>query len=118
MKAATENEPITTTSDGKFSDAFMAETVAEEVMTDHFRWSAGTGWIKWDGRKWDRCDDVIVTEAVRLWAVEKFAEAVQEMKGDHTRTRQEVIDGWRSVLGKNRLKSIVELAQGITVFEA
>lgn len=114
---ATNSEPVTTTSDGKFSDAFMAELVAEEVMTDHFRWSAGTGWITWDGRTWSRCDDETVIEAVRLWAVEKFAQVVADSKGDNTRSRQEVIDGWRTVLGKARLGSIVSLTKGIMIFD-
>jgi len=115
---ATDSEPVTTTSDGKFSDAFMAERVAEEVMTDRFRWSAGTGWITWDGRKWSRCDDETVIEAARLWAVDRFAQAVNDTKGDNTRSRQEVIDGWRSVLGKARLNSIVSLTKGIVIFDA
>src|SRR5690606_8595895 len=115
---ATDSEPVTTTSDGKFSDAFMAELVAEEVMEGRFRWSAGTGWITWDGRKWSRCDDETVIEAARLWAVDRFAQAVNDTKGDNTRSRQEVIDGWRSVLGKTRLSSIVSLTKGIVIFDA
>ena len=113
LDVATTDEPVATSADGTFSDAFLADTVASEVLDGRFRWSAGTGWVRWDGRRWARCDEAAVIEAVRLWAVDRFAEAVEASKGDSSRTRQEVIDGWRSVLGRGRLTAITALARGI-----
>lgn len=113
LGVATTDEPVTTSADGTFSDAYLAETVASEVMEGRFRWSAGTGWITWDGRRWDRCDEAAVVEAVRLWAVDRFAEAVKDSKGDGSRTQQEVIDGWRSVLGRGRINALTTLVRGI-----
>src|SRR5690606_38253529 len=77
LDVATPDEPVTASADGTFSDAYLTETVADEVMDGRFRWSAGTGWIVWDGRRWTRCDEAAVIEAVRLWAVARFAEAVE-----------------------------------------
>lgn len=113
LEAANPDEPVTASADGTFSDAYLAETVADEVMDGHFRWSAGTGWVTWDGRRWARCDEAAVIEAVRLWAVARFSEAVETSKGDNSRTQQEVIDGWRSVLGRGRINAITTLARGI-----
>lgn len=118
LDVATPDEPVTASADGTFSDAYLTETVADEVMDGRFRWSAGTGWVAWDGRRWARCDEAAVIEAVRLWAVARFAEAVEGATGDNSRTRQEVIDGWRSVLGRGRISSIVTLAKGIVLFDA
>jgi hypothetical protein len=79
--------------DDRFTDARMAETVAEDVMADRFIWVAGLGWQTWDGQKWASCSDVTVAEAVRTWTLERFAEAVTNLqagKGD-----QKALDGWR-----------------------
>lgn len=112
LKLASDEEPGRT-ADGTFSDSYLAETVAEEIMEGVFVWSAGLGWMEWTGVRWKSCPDESVIEAVRKWAVVKFSEAIKTGTDGTARTRSEVIDGWRSVLSKGRLSAIASLARGI-----
>lgn len=118
LSAGTAIKPTGQAADGKFSDSFMSETVAEEVMEGKYRWSEGTGWISWDGRRWQRCAEEIVVNSVKNWAIDRFSTAIKESKGDDARSRGEVIEGWRSVLGRSRLTAIVALTRGIQFFNA
>lgn len=112
LKAGTEEEPGRT-ADGTFSDSYLAETVAEEVLEGEFVWSAGLGWMEWTGNRWKSCPDESLIESVRKWAVVKFADAIKTGSDGTNRTRSEVIDGWRSVLSRGRLTAITSLTRGI-----
>lgn len=112
LKVATDEEPGRT-ADGTFSDSYLAETVSEEIMEGAFVWSAGLGWMEWTGVRWKPSADESVIEAVRKWAVIRFTEVIKTGTDGTSRTRSEVIDGWRSVLSKGRLTAIVSLTRGI-----
>ena len=47
-----------------FTDARLAETIADDVLADQFMWVSGLGWLRWDGRRWADATDVQVIEAV------------------------------------------------------
>jgi hypothetical protein len=59
------------------------------VLTDHFMWVSGLGWMTWDGRRWAAATEVEVTEAVRGYALDQFNEAVNLMRGWATRQPQD-----------------------------
>jgi hypothetical protein len=58
----------------------LAETIADDVLADHFIWVSGLRWLSWDGRRWDDATDVQVTEVVRQYVLRQFSEAVAAMK--------------------------------------
>ena len=97
-----------------FSDARLAETIAEEVLADRYVWCKGLGWLGWDGRSWDNCDDETVSEAVRQYALEQFADAVtaaQAKPGADTGA----VDGWRSMLNVGRRRAVLSDCRGVPV---
>ena len=57
---ATVTEPDTETADDTFSDSRLAETIADEVLTDCFVWCKALGWFGWTGQRW-----ALVTEEHR-----------------------------------------------------
>jgi P4 family phage/plasmid primase-like protien len=74
-------------------------------------WVSGLGWLGWDGRRWDAATEVEVTEAVRQYLLDRFAEAMEYMRNGQG--GKEAIDGWRSMLGAGRMRAVLNLARGI-----
>lgn len=114
--ATATNQPPIIPDDGGLTDAGVSQLVADEVMTDRFRWSSGTGWIMWDGQKWSRCDDEDATEAIRLWTLEKYSEALAEFR-DH-KISKDALDAWHSLLSNARIAAAFKLTKGIVKFDA
>lgn len=110
--AATSQEPRTEAAGDTFTDARLAETLADEVLSGGFCWAAGLGWMQWDGRRWAACSDVAVGEAVRQYSLERFADAVSAAKGAQG-GGQDVVDGWRAMLSAGRERAVIGLAKGI-----
>jgi putative DNA primase/helicase len=115
--AATTAPPNPDTADDTFSDARLAETVADDVLTDQFIWVSGLGWLGWDGRRWATTTDVEVTEAVRNYALDKFTESVNLMRTGQL-GNPKVVDGWRSLLSASRIRAVLALARGIVESKA
>jgi Domain of unknown function (DUF3854) len=59
-----------------YTDARLAETIADDALADRYIWVSGLGWLGWDGQRWTEITEVEVTEVVRQYALERFAEAV------------------------------------------
>lgn len=110
--AATTQEPRTEAAGDTFTDARLAETLADEVLSGGFCWAAGLGWMQWEGRRWAACSDVAVGEAVRQYSLERFAEAVSAVKGAQG-GGQDAVDGWRAMLSASRERAVIGLAKGI-----
>ena len=55
-----------------WTDARLAETIADEVLVDNFHWINGMGWQKWTGNVWTSCSDVTVGEAVRQYSLKRL----------------------------------------------
>jgi putative DNA primase/helicase len=112
LKAArTTTEPNPGSTDDTYSDARLAETIADDVLADQFMWVSGLGWLGWDGRRWAEATDVAAIEAVRQYVLDQFTEAVEALRngqGD-----RQAIDGWRQMLGAGRMRSVLALARGI-----
>lgn len=112
VAAMTTDEPRPDADDGFFTDARLAEIVADDVLAERFCWVKGLGWLGWDGRRWAEASDRAVVEEVRQWAWGRFNEVVTALRskpGADTR----LVDQWRTVLSAGRLRSLVGLAAGI-----
>lgn len=112
--ARVSREPNPDTADDTFTDARLAETIADDVLTDRFIWVAGLGWLAWDGRRWAHTTDVTVGEAVRRYTLDRFAEVLAGMRtaaGQVGNTN--AVEGWRSMLSAGRERSVLTLARGI-----
>jgi len=97
--------------DDTFTDARLAETVADDVLTGKYIWVAGLGWLAWDGRRWAATTDVGVTEAVRQYTLDRFREAVEAFSSGQA--NKEAVSGWLSMLSAGRMRSVLTLARGI-----
>lgn len=110
LKAATtakQPQLIDNTND-TFTDARLAETIADEVFDGGYCWAAGLGWLQWDGTRWRDCSDVTVGEAVRKYSLNRFIAAVTDADRDQTQ-----IDGWRAMLSASRERAVIGMAKGI-----
>jgi putative DNA primase/helicase len=90
------------------TDAILAERVCERVLSRSYCWSAGLGWMRWDGTRWERSNQQTVTETVRLYMVDAVSAKLRAPDTDW-RKRQELM----GLLSKSRLVALVELAKGI-----
>lgn len=116
--AGTSNEPLTDTTDGTFTDAFMAESVSTDLLEDRFRWSSGTGWMQWDDRVWKMVDETSIIEAVRAYVVDKFGAVLNGQRAGGAPGGVDALDGWREYLAKGKIAAVVGLARGILLFDS
>jgi len=49
--AATTTAPNPDLTNDTFSDARIAETIADDVLAERFIWAGGLGWLAWDGHR-------------------------------------------------------------------
>lgn len=110
--------PKVTTTEDKFTDARLAETLAVEVLDGMFCWAAGLDWLAWDGRVWKEVHEVTVIEAVRRWVLDKFADAAARLRDQNEGDAAGDVDGWKGLLSANRAKTVLSLARGIVEKQA
>jgi hypothetical protein len=114
LAESTTTEPTATTADDTFSDARMAETVADDVLAGEFVWCKGLGWLQWTGQRWEPATDETVGESVRQYALDRFADVLARMRtatGQASNTN--AIDGWQTMLSLGRQRGVLTLARGI-----
>jgi P4 family phage/plasmid primase-like protien len=111
--AATTTAPRIDQTDDAFTDARLAETIADDVLDGQFCWASGLGWMQWDGRRWSECTDIAVTEAVRQHCLARFEEAARALREDSSENAKAAVTGWRSMLGAGRERAVVGLVKGI-----
>lgn len=104
--------------DAAFTDAFLSEELVSEALEGRFLWTSGLGWLAWNGRIWKRVADVAPLEAARQWASSRFDAVLEEHKADKSRNFGPQISGWRGVLSKSRISSLVAMSRGIHGVEA
>jgi hypothetical protein len=109
--AATTREPNADFAEDTFSDARLAEAIADDMLGERFIWVTGLGWLAWDSHRWAPCSDVEVTEAIRQYVLDRFAEVAEANRSGQA--TQQAIDGWRSMLSAGRMRSVLALARGI-----
>jgi putative DNA primase/helicase len=100
-----------------FSDAYMAQTVADEVLDGRFVWCKGLGWLRWNGQRWEEATEETVGEALRVYVLDRFAEAVTAVR-EGTAVGAVAIDGWRLMLSAGRQRGVLVLARGIVEHRA
>ncbi|MFF4653714.1 phage/plasmid primase, P4 family [Streptomyces sp. NPDC001380] len=92
----------------EMTDAVLAERVAQMVMHDRYCWSAGLGWMRWSGIRWERSPQQTVIEDVRQFLLESVNDQLRAPDTDW-RKRQELM----SLLSKSRITAVVELCKGV-----
>lgn len=104
---ATTTPPELITVDSAFTDARMAETIAEDVLEGRYCYTGGLGWFRWDGHIWANVMEEVVLDEVRRYCLDKFKTAIDERNKD-------AIDGWHSITQTAaRMRSILALARGV-----
>lgn len=95
----------------RFSDAAMADVVAEEVFAGSVIWAHGLGWMQWTGRVWREVDDTVPLEMIRQFVLSRYAAAAQAGQ------RNEVTN-WGRLLSRGRGTAILAYAKGVVRVEA
>jgi hypothetical protein len=93
--AATTEMPSDNTRDAAFSDAVLADTVCSEALEGRYRWAAGLGWMRWDGKVWVECTDATVMEEIRQWALAGFQKRARQAACRAEQGLRTEMDGWR-----------------------
>lgn len=111
--AASERPPLQAVSaDASFTDAFLTDTVASEALAGRYLYTAGLGWMRYQGNRWAEVNEAAVVEEIRTWSKVQWDEVVEEYKGDQSREVKDKMENWRRVLTSSRLKALASLARG------
>ncbi|MFI5671313.1 phage/plasmid primase, P4 family [Streptomyces sp. NPDC051704] len=98
---------------GSLSDAILAERISREILQGRYCWAGQLGWMAWNGKHWDRCEEVSVIEDVRQYLVEEVRRELPKVVQDW-RARAELT----SLLNKGRINAVTSLARGIVQAES
>jgi putative DNA primase/helicase len=112
LAAASTSPPEVTQLDDEFTDARLAEHVADEVLADRYCAAGGLGWMEWNGVCWQRCDADIVRDAVRDYFLRAYGEAARE--GVDRRRLTEM----HKCLSAHRIRAVFALTRGIVTVDA
>jgi putative DNA primase/helicase len=118
LDVATTKAPDAGQADDTFTDARIAERVADEVLADRYLWSPALGWLTWDGRRWSPCSDATAREAIRQWAVEQSTKILEDGKRTGRYPDRDTLAGWLSLLSRARLQAVLDLCRGIVERQA
>ena len=111
--AASERPPLQAVSaDASFTDAFLTDTVASEALAGRYLYTAGLGWMRYQGNRWAEVNEAAVVEEIRTWSKLQWDEVVDEYKGNQSKEIQSRMENWRRVLTSSRLKALASLARG------
>lgn len=111
--AATTEMPSDNTRDAAFSDAVLADTVCSEALDGRYRWAAGLGWMRWDGKVWTECTDASVMEEIRQWALAGFQRVLEKWRAEPNKDYRTEQEGWRGTLAASKLGNLLKLSRGI-----
>ncbi len=105
----------------KFTDAALAEEIANNALLDNYCYTRGMGWLGWTGNRWAATDETVITEAIRqhvrnqyIAALERKQQAVVGQLG-HKAIAEADTDakGWHKYQASNRISAVLKLAAGI-----
>lgn len=103
-----------------FTDAALAEQIAEEALLNRFCHTKALGWLRWDGARWAAVDDDDTVEAVRQHILGRYVDAVQRkaaaVKAGDQRAAADAEfqeQGWHRYQSRTKLEAVVKLAAGI-----
>lgn len=104
----TKDQPAPAPSGTGLTDAILAERISHQVLADKYVWSAGLGWMRWTGVRWERSNPQTVIETIRQHLVARVTAQLREPDTDWNK-RQELM----SLLGKTRITAVTELSKGV-----
>jgi P4 family phage/plasmid primase-like protien len=108
--------PIPANTDATFTEAVMAQTVADELLADSYIYVDGEGWMCWNGRRWANTSPKRVEEEIRLYFIDKHTTASQGLAtGDATR---EDVEGWYKFLTEGKIGKVRGLTEAIVMRDA
>lgn len=103
---AVEKQDTEADSSWRLDEANLTDRVARDVLAGRFCWSAGLGWMRWDGRRWASAPEAAVIEAVRRYFIGLHSRAAR--RGASVETLK-LLSG---LLWRNRIANVVSLARG------
>lgn len=98
----------------QFEDAFLAETLAQDVLVGAYRYVARIGWKAWTGRVWRDCDVLEVGEDVRQWAGQQYRAALSQEQAEPGSVPMDVLKGWRKTLSASKQDTVLKKAAGVS----
>lgn len=111
--AASERPPLQAVSaDASFTDAFLTDTVASEALAGRYLYTAGLGWMRYQGNRWAEVNEAAVVEEIRTWSKLQWDDVVEQYKSDQSREVKDRMENWRRVLTSSRLKALASLSRG------
>jgi Domain of unknown function (DUF3854)/D5 N terminal like len=111
LAVAAPRPPDATATKDQWTDARLAELVAEQVLEGRYHWTAALGWLEWQAGRWVRVHQKYPTEAVRQWALDRFAAIAHDVK--HGEAPAVALEGWMTMLNAGRIGTVLGLAAGI-----
>jgi P4 family phage/plasmid primase-like protien len=115
-QAMESSPPKITETEDRFTDARLAETLANGVLDGSYVWSPGMEWMRFNGIRWEAVPDAIPLESVRQWSLSQFGEAVARLKLDDKTAGAEA-DGWRTMLSSNKASTVLKYTRGIVYLD-
>ena len=119
-RAVTMSPPRAEITEDAFTDARLAQTIADDVLVGQFARVIGVGWRMWNGRRWTDVDDGETVEAVRQYALGQYADALESERARVVAGRaadpanDAEIEGWRKMQTAARIKAVLSLAGNVT----
>jgi putative DNA primase/helicase len=105
--------------DAKYTDAALAEVVADKVLQGRFVYIRGIGWLQWTGTVWADCGDGPPTEAVRSLVMRRlrWLHAKLAKNPNHPGYNGGVVR-WTEVASRYRITAILKLATNLVEGDA
>jgi putative DNA primase/helicase len=114
LAVASTTAPEILNTDETFTDASMAEQVADEVMAGRFLWVKALGWLRWDGHRWHECTEEKVLKALMRWSLARFREVTAKAaKGNGRGVDKDTLRGWMDMLEAPKLGRVLKLTRGL-----
>ena len=117
LKTGTEvTTPEASAAIDQFTDARLADTVGDGLLRGAYCRTTALGWLRWDGRRWDPCEDGTVTEAVRQYALRRYMDALDAERrrmAEGQESDMSEVNGWRKVQSASRIKAVLSLAGNV-----
>lgn len=111
-----ERRTTTDVTENSFTDAYMADIVAQGALAGVYCWSPGMNWMRWTGKHWKECDESAVVEAVRLFVIDRTENAVRRMREAAAGSKAE-LDGWSRFHSALKLRAVTGLAKALVTVD-
>lgn len=89
------------------TDSFFVERVVDERLREEFCWTPQFGWMKWNGKVWQRIDETLVRNEVREYVAQWVAGQISRP------TAGAGMEDLIKLLSKGRISAVTELAKGV-----